>query len=131
MSVVDWVCKKISLESASQRLSAIAISRQQVLPSKFDACANVTTCCSKGGDYSIACVQTSPLPQDRDRGRDFSGARLFTYRLLFEGEINRGHRGTVIIRGNSVFVKPLNKFISGVSGHSCKGLILILSILIS
>lgn len=24
--------------------------------------------------------------------------------------INRGHRGTVIIRGNSVFVKPLNKF---------------------
>ena len=45
MSVVDWVCKKISLESASERLSAIAISRQQVLPSKFDACANVTTCC--------------------------------------------------------------------------------------
>ena len=46
MSVVDWVCKKISLESASERLSAITISRQQVLPSKRDACANVTTCCS-------------------------------------------------------------------------------------
>ena len=45
MSVVDWVCKKISLESASERLSAITISRQQVLPSKLDACANVTTCC--------------------------------------------------------------------------------------
>ena len=46
MSVVDWVYKKISLESASERLSAISISRQQVLPSKFDAYANVTTCCS-------------------------------------------------------------------------------------
>ena len=45
MSVVDWVCKKISLESASEQLSAITISRQQVLPSKLDACANVTTCC--------------------------------------------------------------------------------------
>ena len=30
MSVVDWVCKKIALESASERLSAITISRQQV-----------------------------------------------------------------------------------------------------
>ena len=46
MSVVDWVCKKISLESASERLSAITISRQQVLSIKLDACANVTTCCS-------------------------------------------------------------------------------------
>ena len=46
MSVVDWVCKKISLESASERLSAITISRQQVLPSKLDVCANVTTGCS-------------------------------------------------------------------------------------
>ena len=46
MSVVDWVCKKISFESASERLSDITISRQQVLPSKLDACANVTTCCS-------------------------------------------------------------------------------------
>ena len=46
MSVVDWICKKISLESASEQLSAITISRQQVLPSKLDACANVTTCCS-------------------------------------------------------------------------------------
>ena len=45
MSVVDWVCKKLSLESASERLSAITISRQQALPSKLDACANVTTCC--------------------------------------------------------------------------------------
>ena len=45
MSVVDWVCKKISLESTSEQLSAITISRQQVLPSKLDACANVTTCC--------------------------------------------------------------------------------------
>ena len=45
MPVVDWVCKKISLESASERLSAITISRQQVLPIKHDACANVTTCC--------------------------------------------------------------------------------------
>ena len=45
MSAVDWVCKKISLESASEQLSAITISRQQVLPSKPDACANVTTCC--------------------------------------------------------------------------------------
>ena len=42
MSAVDWVCKKVSLESASQQLSAIEISRQQVLPNKPDACANVT-----------------------------------------------------------------------------------------
>ena len=56
MSVVDWVCKKISLESASERLSAITISRQQVLPSKLDACANVTTCCYPGviGNNSYA-----------------------------------------------------------------------------
>ena len=47
MSVVDWVCKKISLESASEQLSAITISRQQVLPSKLDACASVTTCCCR------------------------------------------------------------------------------------
>ena len=46
MSVVDWICKKTSLESASEQLSAITISRQKVLPSKLDACANVTTCCS-------------------------------------------------------------------------------------
>ena len=39
--------QKIALESASERLSAITISRQQVIPSKFDACANVTTCCSR------------------------------------------------------------------------------------
>ena len=45
MSAVDWVCKKISLKSASEQLSAITISRQQVFPSKPDACANVTTCC--------------------------------------------------------------------------------------
>ena len=45
MSAIDWVCKKISLESASGQLLAITISRQQVLPSKLDACANVTTCC--------------------------------------------------------------------------------------
>ena len=42
MSAIDWVCKKISLESASGQLSAITISGQQVLPSKLDACANVT-----------------------------------------------------------------------------------------
>ena len=54
MSVVDWVCKKISLESASERLSAITISRQQVLLSKLDACANVTTCCSLGGVFFSA-----------------------------------------------------------------------------
>ena len=46
MSAVDWVCKKISLESASEQLSDITIPRQQVLPSRLDACANVTTCCS-------------------------------------------------------------------------------------
>ena len=45
MSAVDWVCKKISLESASEQLSAIMISCQQVLHSNPDACANVTTCC--------------------------------------------------------------------------------------
>ena len=45
MSVVDWVCKKITLESASKQLSAITISRQEVLPSKLHAYANVTTCC--------------------------------------------------------------------------------------
>ena len=47
MSVVDWVCKKISLERASEQLSAITISRQQqqMLPIKHDACANVTICC--------------------------------------------------------------------------------------
>ena len=32
MSSVHWACKKISLESASAQLSAITISRQQVLP---------------------------------------------------------------------------------------------------
>ena len=53
MSVVDWVCKTISLESASERLSAITISRQQALPSKLDACANVTTCCYMAGIYSV------------------------------------------------------------------------------
>ena len=47
MSAIDWVCKKISLESASGQLSAITISGQQVLPSKLDAWANVTTCCCK------------------------------------------------------------------------------------
>ena len=45
MSAIDWVCKKISLESASGQLLAITISCQQVLPSKLDACVNVTTCC--------------------------------------------------------------------------------------
>ena len=45
MSAVHWVCKKISLKSASDELSAITISRQQVPPSKLDACANDTTCC--------------------------------------------------------------------------------------
>ena len=50
---------------------------------------------------------------------------------LYTGYYSREaiNRGTVIIRGNTVFVKPLNKFKSGVSGHSCRGLILILSIL--
>ena len=52
MSVVDWVCKKISLESASEQLSAITISRQQVLPSKIDACANVTTCCLRSLEHA-------------------------------------------------------------------------------
>ena len=51
MSVVDWVCKKISLESASEQLWSITISHQQVLPSKLDACANVTTCCLR----ALAC----------------------------------------------------------------------------
>ena len=45
MSAIDWVCKKISLESASGQLLAITISCQRVLPSKLDACVNVTTCC--------------------------------------------------------------------------------------
>ena len=44
MSAVDWVCKKISLEGASEQLSPITISCQEVL-----ACANVTTCCSPQG----------------------------------------------------------------------------------
>ena len=35
MSVVDWVCKKFSLESATEQLSAITISRQQVLPASL------------------------------------------------------------------------------------------------
>ena len=47
MSAVDWICKKISPESASGQLSAITISGQQLLPSKLDACANVTTCSSQ------------------------------------------------------------------------------------
>ena len=63
MSVVDWVCKKISLESASERLSAITISRQQVLPSKFDACANVTTCCSFEGTSVIVSVTVMKVLQ--------------------------------------------------------------------
>ena len=41
MSAVDWVCQKISLESASEQLSAITISRQRVLSSKHDACATL------------------------------------------------------------------------------------------
>ena len=45
MSAIDWACKKISPKSASGQLSAITISCQQLLPSKLDACANVTTCC--------------------------------------------------------------------------------------
>ena len=40
--------QKNLLESASGQPSAITISGQQGLPSKFDACANVTTCCSFG-----------------------------------------------------------------------------------
>ena len=40
--------QKNLLESASGQLSAITISGQQVLPSKLDACANVTTCCLHG-----------------------------------------------------------------------------------
>ena len=51
--VCCWLgMQKNSRESASEQLSAITISRQQVLPSKLDACANVTTCCSShGGMY--------------------------------------------------------------------------------
>ena len=60
MSVVDWVCKKISLESASEQLSAITISRQQVLPSKLDACANVTTWCCKIEGLKIREKKGSP-----------------------------------------------------------------------
>ena len=52
MSAIDWICKKISLESASGQLSGITISGQQVLPSKLDACTKVTTCCS----YSIGTI---------------------------------------------------------------------------
>ena len=59
MSFVDWICKKISLETASEQLSAITISSQQVLPSKLDACANVTTCCWTGGERFV--YRLSPL----------------------------------------------------------------------
>ena len=50
IQTISHVCcslgiQKISLKSASEELSAITISRQQVPPSKLDACANVTTCC--------------------------------------------------------------------------------------
>ena len=62
MSGVEWVCQKISLESASEQLAAITIYRRfhvsvsekgegglrygnECLHSKPDACANVTTCC--------------------------------------------------------------------------------------
>ena len=39
MSAIDWVCKKISLEST-------AFGHYDLLStSKLDACANVTTCC--------------------------------------------------------------------------------------
>ena len=55
MSAVDWVCKKISLESASEELSAIMISCQQVLPSRPDAYANVITCCWVLQTWSQAC----------------------------------------------------------------------------
>ena len=45
--VCYWLdMQKNLVESASERLLAITISGQQVLPSKLDACANVTTCCS-------------------------------------------------------------------------------------
>ena len=51
--VCCWLgMQKISLESASEQLSAITISRQQVLPSNLDACANVATCYCQG--YTIA-----------------------------------------------------------------------------
>ena len=45
--------QKISPESASGQLSAITISGQQLLPSKLDACANVTTCCFSWIVYQI------------------------------------------------------------------------------
>ena len=44
--------QKNLLESALGQLSAITISGQQVLPSKLDACANVTTCCSMAQERS-------------------------------------------------------------------------------
>ena len=79
MSVVDWLCKKISLESASGQLSAITISRQQVLPSKLDACANVTTCC---------CILQFPnLAEFREKvsyffGGGRGGGGTFSFRIL-------------------------------------------------
>ena len=68
MSAVDWVCQKISLESASEQLSAITISRQRVLSSKHDACATLPPAVSiamvkdcyfhmrEGPDREISCI---------------------------------------------------------------------------
>ena len=74
----------------------------------------------------IVWITDVPLPQEKS-GEIFlrEGGRLYT--SYYSREVI--NRGTAIIRGNTTFVKPLNKFKSGVSGHSCKRLILILSIL--
>ena len=81
----------------------------------------------KGGRlFDSLCTDVPPsLRKNRERFFLREGGRLYTGYYSREA-INRG---TAIIRGNTVFVMPLNKFKSGVSGHSCRGLILILSIL--
>ena len=64
MSAIDWICKKISLESASGQLSAITISGQQGLRSKLDACANVTTCCCPIVQFETKPTQSLAQPQN-------------------------------------------------------------------
>ena len=119
MSVVDWVCKKISLESASERLSAITISRQQVLPSKLDACANVTTCCFGGLPFERMWVtKASPGEDNGDYGSLIVGFSSTGFTAI----IRRFYRsaGSSISRPRSVaaiLAPPLCGSIAALSWH--------------
>ena len=100
MSAVDWVCKKISLESASEQLSAITISRQQVLPSKPDACANVTTCCFKAYDGKFVnknVIQYRGDAGDNGHNKQFLCMKSFTNICSIQKMVSFRKRGGFIL----------------------------------